>query len=401
MECAGVVFCLAVQSGAITVLAFTDWNGAVNGRTLLQAMAVPVYLVTLLLLARHPSQMLAAMRRNLLLALLLAVPFVTVLWSITPSVTLRRAIGLALSILLAYLIAIRFTPRQFLVLMVLLLGACMVLSLLFAVALPGWAYMPEGHNLRGIFIHKNVLGWYAAIAILASSALAADRDAGLRRPAIIVLIASLGCLVLSQSTTGLVTAAAAGFFAAFYAALARLRGAGRIVLILGGVLAVVVALFAADLLLGALLEGTDKDDSLTGRVPLWALVDEAIWRRLLLGYGYQAFWTEGNGEAWTIWTRVGWMAPHAHNGYRDSMLSFGIVGTLLLCAVILRAIRGGALLHCRYPREQWLWLNVLICVYLLMNLTESTLMTQNSLLFIAFTTAILMISLRRQDPPPS
>lgn len=405
LECWSVGIALVVQSGAVMVLAFTGWDGNLtsSGRSILQLMVLPVYAVTIALLARTPMQFMAAVRRNLFLALLLVLPFLSVLWSISPSITFRRAIGLALSILLAYHIAIRFTPRQFLVLTVLLLGGCMVLSLIFAVALPGWAFMPENQNLRGVFNHKNVLGWYAAVSTLASATLLSDRAFGFRPMAMFFFAVSVTCLLLSRSTTGLVTALSAACFAAFYVALARSRASERVVLILVGVQAAVVFIVSVDIFLGVLLEGTGKDASFTGRTPLWALVDEAIWRRLLLGYGYQAFWTEGNGEAWSIWTEVAWMAPHAHNGFRDSMLSFGIVGTLVLLIVIFRAIRSGALLHCRYPKEHWLWLNVMICVYLVMNLTESTLLNQNSLLFIIFTTAILMISLgdrRGKGAPP-
>ena len=59
-----------------------------------------------------PRQLLVTVRRNLPFTLLLLLPFVSVLWSISGSITLRRAIGLLFSVALAYLLAIRFTPRQ-------------------------------------------------------------------------------------------------------------------------------------------------------------------------------------------------------------------------------------------------------------------------------------------------
>ncbi|WP_425303938.1 O-antigen ligase family protein [Wenxinia saemankumensis] len=278
-----------------------------------------------------------------------------------------------------------------------LLGPLMVLSLAFAIALPGWAYMPDEPILRGVFNHKNVLGWNAALAAICSATLALDRASGLVLPALLVLAASVACLLLSASATGLVTAGTAIPIALFFAALARQRGAGRVVLILAGLQIAALVLVAGDAALGVLLDGTDKDVSLTGRVPLWELVDQSIGRRPLLGYGYQAFWTEGNGEAWAIWARVNWMAPHAHSGYRDTLLSFGAVGALLCAAVILQAIRAGAILHRRHPEELWSWLNVWICVFLVMNLTESTFLSQNSMLFITFAAAVLMVTLRARD----
>ncbi|MBZ4024212.1 polymerase, partial [Rhodobacter sp. TJ_12] len=92
-----------------------------------------------------------------------------------------------------------------------------------------------------------------------------------------------------------------------------------------------------------------------------------------------------------------WMAPHAHNGYRDTLLSLGLVGLALLVVVIVRALRQGAALLSREPSEPWLVLNVLVAVFLVMNMTESLLLQQNNFLFILFVTAALMFS-RRETP---
>lgn len=397
LECAGVGLALFIQTGAVSILAYTDAHGDLtpSGARVLQALTLPGYLATLALLACYPARLLAAIRANPLVALLLVMAAISFLWSIAPSTTLRRGVALLLSVALAYLIAIRFTPRQFLVLVVLTTGLCMGLSLAYAAISPGWAQMPGGGALRGVFHHKNVLGWHAAIATVSAAALLADRPAGLRRAAIIVLGTGLGCLLLSGSATGLVAAASAGGFALFYRMLGQMRGPGRIVIILLAMQAAILVVALTEPLLGLVLEGTEKDASFTGRVPLWALVDEAILRRPLLGYGYGAFWTQGSGEAWTIWSRVQWPSPHAHNGFRDAMLSLGLGGTALLILVIACALRDGAVLHSRQPGQQWLWINILICVTLVMNLTETTLLAQNSFLFTIFMAAVLMISTRK------
>lgn len=402
LECWAIGAALFFYTGGVWLRFLSGSDGVMPAsQRMLQALALPVYLTTLVIAANHRGQILAALRQNLLLACLLFLPFLSVLWSISASLSLRRAIALAFSVLLSYLIALRFTPRQFLVLVTAVLGPAMILSLLLAGVSPEQASMPAGHEasgLRGIFIHKNLLGWYAAIALIASAMVAADRRLGLRPAAVIVFLASLACLFLSRSATGLMVAMSGAFFMGFYAALTQSGRMGRIVLILLTTQAAIVMLLSADTLLGLLLDGTEKDATLTGRVPLWALVDKAIFHRPLLGYGYQAFWSEGSAEAWTIWSKVAWMTPHAHNGYRDTMLSLGIVGTGLLLVVILRAIRQGAILQCRDPRGGWIWPNVLICVFLVLNLTESTFLLQNNCLFIIFTAALIMLSSRRPEP---
>ena len=65
-----------------------------------------------LLLTRCRDQLRLAVSRSLPLAVLLLLPFASVLWSISGSISLRRAIALLASMALAYVLAIRFTPRQ-------------------------------------------------------------------------------------------------------------------------------------------------------------------------------------------------------------------------------------------------------------------------------------------------
>ena len=209
-------------------------------------------------------------------------------------------------------------------------------------------------------------------------------------------VASL-CLMLSTSVTALLAAAAALALIPFYAALRRHRGVGRAMLVIAFLQALVFVGIALSELLVPTLEWLGKDATLTGRVPLWHLVDEEIGRNLFLGYGYQAFWTEASPEAWRVWARAGWMAPHAHNGFRDVLLNFGLLGFLVLVATVARALRQGAALFCARPEEGWLWLNLVIVWLLVLNLAESVMLIQNDFLFVLFATAILSIGLRAPD----
>ncbi len=399
LECWLSGLALFILSGAVFMLLIMEPNGELSSsaRKTLQLLSLPVYGVAFVMIARRPRKFVAALRSNLPLAILLTLPFLSVLWSISPSLTLRRAIGLDLSLLLAYALAIRFSPRQLLILVCLVLGTCMVLSLAIIPLSPHLAFMPGGTELRGVFNHKNVLGWNAALGVIATGALATDRHAGLRPLAIALFAASAACLLLSQSATSMGVALSAVPFALFYRGMARANATKRLFLIVLALLCVVALIVSLDLVIAPFLEGFGKDMSLTGRVPLWALVDHYIGKRLLFGYGYQAFWSDGSGDAWVIWTRVGWPAPHAHNGYRDALLSMGLAGAVLLLAVIARAVRQGAALHCRHPDAGWLWLNVVVGVFLVMNLTESLLLAQNSFLFTLFVTGIIQFSLHRNQ----
>lgn len=394
IECWGAALCLFQQMGAFFPLILADTDGSLSdpAKAKLRLLSLPVYAFAGMILIRNFPQFLIALRRNLLLPVILALPFVSVLWSVSPSMTLRRAIGLLFTALLAYVLAIRFTPKQLLLLVFATLGTCMVLSVGMLAVAPHLARMPDG-EMRGIFIHKNSLGWYASIMILLATAVLFDGALGLRRTAFIFLIASVVCLVSSGSMTAMIATASAYCLIGFYLVLERIRGISRIVFILFFVQMSVGLLLSLHEFLVPFLEALGKDATLTGRVPLWELVDRQIADHMLVGFGYMAFWTDANPEAWSIWAQIQWMAPHAHNGYRDTMLSFGISGMILFVLLLLQAVRQGAVLQCRDPQYGWLWLNVFTVMILVMNLTESLFFSPNDVIFTLFTTAIIMFSL--------
>lgn len=386
LEWCGAGFAIFVQTGAVT--------GYGSLRRLLLLLGFAIIAVLLL---RCRDQLRLAVSRSLPLATLLLLPFASVLWSISGSISLRRAIALVASMALAYVLAIRFTPRQLATLVAAVLGPCMLLSLVYAAALPDLGWMPGDGGMRGVFTHKNILGWYAAISTIASVAVMVRGRAAARGLGGLLAVASLLCLAASGSMTGLISMIAAFCLAVFYAVLKRLWGGGRtlFVLVILQLLAV-VAISTTELLVPT-LEALGRDATLTGRIPLWRLVDEEIAEHLLFGVGYQAFWTEANPDAWAILAKIGWPAPHAHNGYRDALLNFGLIGTMIFLAAIGRGVVQGATLLCRAPGDEWLWLNVIVGMFLVMNLTESLFLMQNDFLFILFATALLMFSFRRPE----
>ena len=395
----GAATALFLQTGAIFPLMMAASDGTIDdaAKAKLRFVSLPVYAFACLILSRNVQQFLVALARNMQFNLLVAVPFISVLWSVSPSTTLRRAVGLLFSLLLAYALAIRFTPRQLLLLVMTVTGACAILSLALVGLSPSLAHMPAEDAMRGVFIHKNSLGWYASILVLVAATAIMDGALGSRRIALVLLAVGLICLAGSGSMTATIAAVAAGVLFWFYSTLPKSRGIGRVVFVLVFVEAAVLLLFALQEFLVPVLEALGKDATLTGRIPLWTLVDAEIERHLLLGFGYQAFWTEGNPEAWSIWSKIDWMAPHAHSGFRDTLLSFGIVGASLFAAVLLRAIYQGARLQCRAPREGWLWLNVFMVMVMVMNLTESIFLIQNDSIFILFCTAIIIFSLHTPE----
>ncbi|MGY3611533.1 O-antigen ligase family protein, partial [Bradyrhizobium sp. Lot11] len=144
-----------------------------------------------------------------------------------------------------------------------------------------------------------------------------DGTLGLRRTAFVLLAAGIICLASSGSMTAIIATSAAFCLIGFYTLLQRSSSIGRVVIVLFFVQLAIGILISLHEFLVPALEALGKDATLTGRVPLWELVDREISDRWMLGYGYQAFWTIDNPKATHIWLMLGWAAPHAHNGYRD------------------------------------------------------------------------------------
>jgi exopolysaccharide production protein ExoQ len=392
----GAIISLFVYTGAIFPLLFAGPDGDLDdgARAKLRLLTLPTYLITAVVLYRNTQELLIAFRRNLPLLLLLMLPALSTLWSLSPAITLRRAVGLLLSVLFSYLLAIRFTPRQMLLLIAIVLGFCMGSSLVLMAAAPGMAHMPMEGGFRGVFLHKNVMGWAATLSSLLAGILALDKQFGFRKFSLLLLVASLACLVLSGSATALVAAIVGLALIGFFTLLARGRDITRMVLTIS------LLQFTAGLLLFLsefivpILEALGKDATLTGRVPLWNLIKEQITHRFLLGFGYQAFWTQGNTDVWRIWGEIGWQAPHSHNGYYEVMLGLGFVGSMTLAIVVIRAAYHGAALHCSRPNDGWLWFNVFVGVFLVLNLTESMMVNQNDFFWLLFTTAAIAFSFR-------
>ncbi|MBY6004236.1 O-antigen ligase family protein [Salipiger bermudensis] len=399
LEWIGAGAALFVFSGAIFPLMVSGADGMLDPseRGRLRLLNLLAYAVILGLLALRPVAFIRALTRNLPMLALVALTFASTFWSISQSVTMRRAIGLLLSMALAYLLATRFTPRQQIQLIGTVLGVATGLSLLAAGAMPGKAFLPGESELRGVFIHKNVLGWIASFCVLIGIVAQSDASRRMRVGGRVLIVTGLAATLASGSATGLLSVVTAFVTVATVRTLARKRGAARLFAKMVILLASIAALSALIIGLIPLLEFLGKDATLTGRVPLWELVVPEIERRPVLGHGYGAFWSEASPAAWRIWEAEGWQAPHAHEGYLDLLLGIGVVGLALFAVVAWLAIARGVHLCSVAPDEGWAWCVAAVVGALVMNLSESTILMQNDILWVLFSTAALTISMRHAE----
>ncbi|MBU1312666.1 MAG: O-antigen ligase family protein [Alphaproteobacteria bacterium] len=271
--------------------------------------------------------------------------FLSAFWSQAPSVSLRAAVQYLTHIACA-LIAMRILTTT-----TLCRGAmvgCAVV-LLYSLAFGGYHYdaLDGSYSFVGAFSSKNQLGLYASLGVLFSYA-----SGLLLRPGRTWQLASAAtgllsgyALFASQSATSVITTIAVVAAGLAMQLTMRLAPRQRRVLFAAAVVAVagggIAALQAGAL--DAILAVFGKDSTLTGRTYLWQQGIAAAATAPWFGVGYQGYWVQGFAEAERLWqdffiaSRSGF---HFHNTYIETMVETGLVGTLLLAAVLLRSLFG-------------------------------------------------------------
>jgi O-antigen ligase len=279
------------------------------------------------------------------------------------------------------------------------LGITVVLSFLSAFFIRGYGIMPYEFPgaWRGVWTHKNTLGYYMSVSlvIFIASAIANPQR---RWRWIACTVGAVALILLSQSKTSLVSALI-GCSCLPVIALAR-RGPSQAVI---AAWITVSALFAAamgvfvfpDLLLGLV----GKDATLTGRTEIWTAVMHQIVKRPITGFGYGAVWDSTSfwGPLPEISKEQGFTIHEAHNTWLAVWLELGYVGlagwAVLFVSVWVRAIGVLSLGAAAYFAVPFM------AVFSLHAMTESVALGQNDLTWLVFSALAVKLAISGGPQP--
>lgn len=302
-----------------------------------------------------------------------ALAALSVLWSVEPETSFRRAFALGGVTLFTFYLAARVSVSEFIDLLALTLRIILVASVLYYLLAPEAATMEEPHAgaWRGVMRHKNGLGWVASLGLLTFYYLAVQGQERAKNLGYAAL--SLALVFLSESATSVVLA---GLIIGLDFVIVRLqRMSGRFYF--GYILTICFLVGAALVLWEPALDLLGRDASLTGRTDVWAYAFEAAAHRPLLGYGYGAFWAANNQPAAYIWLMLEWEFTHAHNGWIETLLELGLAGVAAVFVVVaqamarcLVAVREARLANARFLLQ-------ILKLVLVANMTESGLAQYN------------------------
>ena len=253
-------------------------------------------------------------------------------WSMHPDITLRRALGCILTILVAAYLVVRFDEKDRTKLFSFVFVIPAIVSL-FALAGGGETAVGNIISAAGSEIYgKNTLGRIMSVAIFVELYLLA---LGNWRPIwrFGLLSIYLTLLIISQSVTSWLCAMLFLAGTAIYIIGKRDKLAGLIAVVTTASLLLLLQFglwYNPDWLLAVF----DKNPTLTGRTDLWLTTLDLIKQKPLLGQGYMATWVPTDPQTVTIWEEFRWPIPNAHNAYLDVALQLGLVGLGLLLTII-------------------------------------------------------------------
>jgi O-antigen ligase len=370
---AGLGAYIARQEGSTTAYAYS------GGNRLIQVIFSTMYLYFFFKLIGRYKEALALIKQEKWIAAFWLWALASSAWSVASSFTVVHWIALLGTGIVGLYIALRFEPGEQVNLVAGCLAAVAVASLLVALFLPGIGLAPGG-AWQGVFFPKNSLGRMMALGTFIFVLLVIER----RRKRWICISMAVLCavlLLLSQSATAIVVCV---LMLALLPFRKLLTMGNRLLIPLLAFFSMLVMPFIAWLAgnSNAILRVLGRDNSFTGRIPLWNVVLQEIGSRPLFGFGYGAFWT--TGEADRVRATIGWNAPHAHNGFLEMLLGVGLIGGAFFSIGLLRNL-GFAVRAARTGGQIGeSWPLFFIVFNLLYSLTESSLLGANSILTMLF-----------------
>lgn len=351
-------------------------TGDVESSLLAKLLWSSIYALTGVLVYRHSRSVWHVVEHHSGFMLLALLCCLSVIWSSDRPATVSASIGMMGSTLLGYLLAAKVEPLQFFRPVAFALFTLLAINVILM--LPSLTANLSG-NIRysGIFTHPNMLGRNAGLSVLLMTALMSYRFIPLAMGAIGIGMGAL-LLISCGSMTSFLALVVAMVVLFMRKSVGGPVGGGYIAVAFWMVFCSMglLTLFwepVLDYLFGLMGRSTN----LTGRVPLWVGVWEAVTSRPLFGYGYYAFWSGEPALAEQIYARA-WEASGAHNGLLDIGLGLGGLGITFFVVSVGRSFVSG-FKHAFMGNQPLSIVAFSLIIYVLMlGLTESTYLRHNS-----------------------
>ncbi|ASC71559.1 Putative polysaccharide polymerase [Halomicronema hongdechloris C2206] len=372
------------------------------GMTLLR---YSILMITLGLLAKRLHLTLCALKRSRVLALLIFLVIASLAWAAYPAQTFDNLRGefIPMSAFGIYF-GSRFTIKQQLRLIVVVLGIGALLSLFAVIAMPGVGIKLGGVHAgswKGIYGHKNTFSAYMTLTLVAFFCLLSKnknpQESLLARAG---LLLSIAMIILSTSKSGLIIFIVALVSLSLYKKFIwkgkpTLLLLDLTVLTLGSIVTVIASNWAP------LITSLGRDPTLSGRTLIWGGVIQKIMEQPILGYGQMGFWAPDATERVEIGLRLGrgYLPPHSHNGFLDMTLFVGFVGLSLFLVSLVKTYWHALKTAYKGSKPEDFWPLGLLSLLLLYNMTESLLTFLLNIFWVLYCATVISTNLYQRRSP--
>ncbi len=370
---------------AITTSQANDSNltmDANEGNVYIQYVFIGVYFITLILIFSKNRRLKEVFKGDLSIKFLFLMIIMSIAWSQFPMITTRRIVGIFGTTLFGYYLSSRFSLESNLKIFARACFIMAILSLATAVVYPKFGIMTGEHQgrLRGVFLHKNTLGGIMCLYSICAFSLAMLTK---QNKYLLHIVLATVLIILAQSAGSLVVVVSLMVFG-YLLRIIRIPLQG-----LFSILAILLAIFIMSYFYiynnyDVVLQVLGRDATLTGRTLLWAELAKWVDKSPLLGYGFGGFWTGDIGISSIVIKKIGWAAPHAHNGFLNLTLELGYVGLALFLICYLSNFYS-YLLNCMVNQQLiYSWGILFFSLLLIYNMDECTILRANQIYWVLF-----------------
>lgn len=246
---------------------------------------------------------------------------------------------------------------------------------------------------NAFFLSKNEFGLYVSLAFAVIATLGrSQRWQGMWLGLCVIMV------IGSRSVTAIVTVAsslAMLWWIRRFLTLAPRLGTGFLAATFAAASALMAGAFFS---VGLMLESVGKDPSLSGRTTIWSAVWDTAMERPVHGYGVNSLWNSVPAVTSTtseLWSEIGFLASHSHNGALEMLLELGAVGLGLYLVVYFGvATSAGSVLRTNPALGSWMI--ILLFNTLLISLSEPVTSRWMGILLAAH---VIGIRVRSDDDP--
>jgi len=392
--------------GSLDYTEGTTFDGWVYGILLIMGIYV---------LARRGCDWGSILSENIWFVILFLFMLMSILWSDYPNVSVKRVIKSFGAAIMALIVLTEQKPLQAMI--TLLRRSAYFLIPLSIVTIKyyrnigiSWDWSGSAVSWQGVTMSKNILGQVAmtsAFCFLQERMYMRKGKSG-RLIDYLYLLMSIYLLKGSDDAVSMTSLSVFVLGLFFFWRLHKMKmHQGRIKFFVMTMCLVIFSLlftviwhtlspFSEKSLMGMVILAMGRDLTLTGRTEIWADVFEIASRSPVMGVGYGAFWIDRLVNIpWT--ENLTWTLGQAHNGYIDTFLQLGWVGTFLLIIASISAmlkITGTSQFNFEYTCFRLTFILVILYV----NITESTFLRGDHNMWFLFLLATLFIPyLSKQD----